>query len=249
MKLTNSNANKFWVKNFGNVEIVTNDNFALAIRKLLNEEKDQENVPHRGYNKDKDTRKIFSEMITQLIFWPKVELKENEDYPPFVDKASIQFAINAFGPWSQIFHTIYHELDAIDNELNNKTQPIRFFHGRLSKENIRPKIEKVGDFVLRYNEKGEKEKEWGLILLWAKYGNGKLVIREENLRRRKLKAKNGKPSRVVWTWKKKTPIIGGIEIEFKNFPSIEEFLWSNRGMGKNLKRPILLINPNQSMFQ
>jgi len=191
---------------------------------------------------------MFTKGLAEQIFWPETgDLDHTTLTPKYVDQASVQFAINTFGPWKQIFDSIYKNLE----DAGQPIKPMSYFHGRTPKKELHPKISTVGDFLLRYNDGNEK----GLILVWGKKGKSNntrkgydVILREETITRRNLKKKG-----VVWTWDEKIAKIGGMKIKKNDFTSIGEFLESMKGQVKirkndvsKLSNPVMLASAYRS---
>lgn len=181
--LKSKDAIAFWEKHFPGEERVDNKKFSNALIQLLEEQKDSdEKSDELGYNVDKDSQKLFAKMMVERIFWPADDLSRGVS-PGTVDKFCVQFAINTFGPWKQIFQTIHYNLE----DATQPHKPLQYFHGRTPKSDIDKKLLAVGDFALRYNT-GDK----GLILSWAKPTkdtSAGLIIKDEKVRRRKVTIK------------------------------------------------------------
>jgi len=176
--LTNKGAKAFWDTHFDGKDRVKNNVYKAELVKHLKE---------KGLVPD-NTDEFAEQMVTQVFY----SFKDNN----FVDHASIQNAINVFGPWSKIFKSVEENL----NEKDKDATPKDYFHGRLKKEELDPKLKKVGDYALRYYTETDREGriQEGIMLAWADKGDSKPIIKEERIRRRKLKHGSGK--RVVWTW-------------------------------------------------
>jgi len=264
--LKSKDAIAFWEKNFGDKESVSNKEFSKAIIEMLEEQKNSdEKSDDLGYNVDTDSQKLFAKMMVERIFWPAEDLTRGVA-PGHVDKHCVQFAINTFGPWSQIFQTIHHNLE----DATQPHKPLQYFHGRTPKSEIDKKLLAVGDFALRYNY-GDK----GLILSWAKPTkdtSAGLIIKDEKVRRRKVKTvvkkkkkkgKKGKKkkeeppppaeSHIYWTYIEKVAEIGGMREDTHNFDSLGAFLNHKKGAittnsgsskkkkkgGANIKNPVM----------
>jgi len=177
--LTNKGALAFWHTHFEGKEKVLNKDYK---KQLVNHFKEKSIATKK--------EEEFAEQMVKQVFYSH---KDNN----YVDHASIQNAINVFGPWSKIFKSIEENL----NEKEKDATPKQYFHGRLKKEELDRKLKKVGDYALRYYKEDDREgkPQEGVILAWADKPD--TTIKEERIRRRKLKGSGAK--RVVWTWEEK----------------------------------------------
>lgn len=245
LELTNSIAIDFWTRNFGVDERVPNLEFKNAIQEVMEEQKIKKiDEPQMPYNKNFEIQELFAKTVTEQIFWPVTKIAKNRLFPDYVDKSCVQFVINTFGPWSRIFQTIYEQFEDEEQQI----KPLVYFHGRISEQDVKDKLKIVGDFLIRYNN----EENRGLILSWSKPSKDTydVTIKHEKIRRRKLKGKNGKPSRVVWTWEEKIAMIGGFKTVEHNFSSVKEFIEYKQGISTKvhqllptIKRPVMFVNP------
>lgn len=211
--LKSKKVEKLWKAKWpNNPESVTNIEFeTLLIEVLSKENNDEKEESEREYTKTAESLRLFSKQLTEVVFWPDCEFGSDKPFPEKVDKSCIQFAINTFGLWSGMFETIHLNLE------KESPCPLQYFHGRTSLENIKLKLQNIGDYLLRYNiEKDSK----GLILSWVKAGRTKLiVIKHEKVTRFKAK---GKP--VVWRWEEKVAGVGYNRIEKHDYQSLHLML-------------------------
>jgi len=150
---------KFWNKNFQDQDVVTNEQFAAAAgpyvmkKKLFNKEEDAMNFVN------KVTEKFLC--IVDPSKYPGKIPAEN-----FVDTHSVQFAINVFGPWIQMFQFI------LDNFWENiySALPIKMFHGNISDEETKTRLIKGNEY------KSAKKKRFLLRLKKNEQGNCVLVL-------------------------------------------------------------------------
>lgn len=229
--LKNQKAIEFWETNFGDKTKVSIDAFTKATQTLLEQQKlesdEKDDDQEYGYNKDVESQRNFIKFVTRVIFWPAVDLTQNS-HPGFIDKSCIQFAINTFGPWGQIFQFIDTNLADISREL----KPSEFFHGRSTKEKIEENLPSVGDYALRYHEKA------GLVLHWAKAAGEDVVIKEEHIVRKNLK-KVG----VMWCWGEQVPVRNGCKTVKRKFKSLGKFLEYMKGKRDRGSGVVKIVKP------
>jgi len=222
--LTNKGASKFWEDNFQDKDSVANGVFQDALIPYIEELIEEHKDPFEFGSDDIDRKiRLFTKQMASVVFWSTEDLlAQNSTH---VDKSCVQFAINTFGPWSRIFQTVHAQLFDKDQEL----KPMEFFHGRTGKDILDKKIKTAGDFALRYDE----AKNGGLVLSWAKGIPQGVLVKDENVRRRKLKKTKKKAARVVWTYNEKVAIVGGVRVDGHDFSGLGEFLNYKKGTHKS----------------
>lgn len=219
-KLVDKGAVKFWNEHFGTRMWVSNDEFQKGIQKKFEEQKKiqkDDDSDLFSYNDSTKSQTIFAEAMVNQIFWPARDHTTNESIlkkgnnPSYVDQACVQFAINTFGPWKQIFQSINMNLQ--DAEAQNRG--LDYFHGRITKVMIQEKLKRQGDFALRYHAKG------GLMLCWARSGSkNEVMMKEDRVQRVKIK-NNPNPT---WKYNEKIPLKGKARTKKKYFDTLSLFL-------------------------
>lgn len=234
--LKSKKANTLWDKKFTNDDgtikaSVSNGEFKDLLFDYLQELK-CDDFEDGGFNKDKETRKLFAKLMAEQIFWPEdEEIKEPNSFAITVNKACIQAAIDTWGPFTSMFQTIHLNLE------NSSPTPLQYFHGRASLETIEGKLKSVGDYLLRY----DLDKK-GLILSWVKKGKKTpTVIKHEKITRFKPKGK-----KVVWRWLEKVPGLGGAKTVNRDFKDVHAILETFKKQHK-LKDPVM-FNSAYSCF-
>lgn len=163
-KLVDHNALQFWQKNFGTKKKVSKSDFLLALKKLLRTHRNE------TYCSSAIMLNDFAELLVKHVFCPFPE------DPDHVDTYCIQFAVNTFGHWKQIFGFIAsHLMETCDTYSHF---PLTFFHGRISKaKGDKYLLEKTtcsGTFLIRYATIEEMVKHDAIggltvVYTWAKY--------------------------------------------------------------------------------
>jgi len=211
----------FWKQNFGEDKNkqISNAEFEKVLEEFLKKKHDEskeDNPP--AYNKDPETRRLFSKSVTTQIFWPEVSSQsQDEEYPAFVDYACIKKATVTFGPWKTLFETIAKNLRDDEQPL----APLQFFHGRANfDETIASRLRDPQSYCLRYNPEGK-----GIIMSYArKTKDGTIQIRHDEIIRKKFK------SGVKWEWIESVAKIGGMKKVPHKFDSVGDFLNHKKGL-------------------
>lgn len=233
--LSSKKANGLWDAKFKNEDgttktVVSNSEFKDLLCEYLQELK-CDDFEDGGFNKDKETRKLFAKLMAEQIFWPEDEELKDGSFASTVNKACIQAAIDTWGPFTSMFQTIHLNLE------NSSPTPLQYFHGRASIDVIEGKLKTVGDYLLRY----DLDKK-GLILSWVKKGKkSPIVIKHEKITRFKPKGKA-----VVWRWLEKVPGLGGAKTVNRDFKDIHAILDVFKKQHK-LKDPVM-FNSAYSCF-
>lgn len=148
-KLRDKAALKFWRKHFKEEILVTNDRFKVPLDSYLKKKK---------VFKDDEKRNFFLAEILKkflIVVEPK-NYPEKKSLESCIDTHGIQYAINIFGPWRQMFEFISKHFFHSDS----LPRPLDIFWGKISDEIAREHIikgnetksAKKGRYLLRYGE-------------------------------------------------------------------------------------------------
>jgi len=202
---------EFWKKYLDDEGEVQNAKFLTALIKYLEEhenEENKENIKVPSF-KNKKSRELFAKRVTNQIFWPDPESKEND----IVTKASIIFACkkSTFGPFITLFQTISENLSSTDLPF----QPIDFFWGHSDLSRITKRLKKEKSYCMRYHDDGGFE-----ICIRKVVEDGS----DPSLRRERIKRMNLKSKGVIWRWEEQIAMIQGMKINKHDFGSVGAWL-------------------------
>lgn len=209
---------KFWQKHFGEQEIVSNDEFTPKLEEYIKKKKIVE---------DDSQRNDFVSTIVKR-FLCVVDPGKYPDKTPssdYIDKHGVQYAINVFGPWIQMFNEIHKHF--FDNEFDFR--PVDVFHGIISDEASKALLVKGNEnksakkrrFLIRYG--------WSVLIISSIRRGKRKTIRyydEPLVRKKPYTKKTGSKKKVPprWSYSEKIAAAGGFRTNTTIFTTLSNAL-------------------------
>jgi len=211
----------FWNDHFSE-PCVLNNSFKVAIKKFLQKKK---------LIKDEKELEFFLNELIAKFFVVDPKNTKNKDPQNYVDMHSVQFAINIFGPWIQLFEMISNHFFTS----NYTPRPLDVFYGRISDEKTKELLIKGNEaksakkmrFLIRYNV--NKEGNCVLVISSIRRGKKKNVVYEDmEVIRSKIKSRKKKnkdsTGGVKWRYNEAIPSIGKMETRIHLFANLANTL-------------------------